>query len=81
MCIGIFLALCRNVIQKKMKILNTTNKNNHYGKKVIIVLPIFLVLLEIVSIEKFHHFWCLFTIAITLLNCSYNPTTICKIYI
>jgi len=68
-----------------MKILNTRNKNkqenNHYGKKVIIVLPIFLVCWKLSQLKNFTIFWCLFTIAITLLDCRYDPMTICNIYI
>jgi hypothetical protein len=53
-----------------MKILNTKNKNkqenNHYGKKVIVVLPIFLVCWKLSQLKNFTIFWCLFTIAITV---------------
>ncbi len=54
------------------------NKNNHYGKNVIIILLIFSTLLQTIPLEtpNLHHFGSLSILTIVFISCNYYLMTI-----
>jgi hypothetical protein len=83
MCIEIYLPSNKATIYKingNYETINTNKQKQPCGRNVIIILPIFSTLLQIIPLEtpNLHHFGCLSILTIVFLSCNYYLTTISR---